>query len=64
MVTSCMIKKVPNSLGNYSCQYVESNKVKVCSFKTFDDGVSYAFLVWGLTKERHLQNSIILERED
>lgn len=62
MVKSCMIKKIPNGCGNYSCQYVEDNKIKVCSFKSYEEGVCYAFFNWGLTKERHLQNSVILEK--
>lgn len=61
MVTSCLIKKVPNKAGNYSCQYVENGKVRVCSFRSYEDGVSYAFFEWNLTKERHLQNSVIME---
>lgn len=61
MVKSCMIKKNPNGVGNFSCQYVEDNKIKVCSFKSYEDAVSYAFFNWNLTKETHLTNSVILE---
>lgn len=62
MVTSCKISKVPNHCGNYSCQYVEDSKIKVCSFRSYEDGVSYAFFNWNLVKETHLQNSVILKR--
>lgn len=63
MVKSCRIKKTSNGVGNYSCQYIEDNKIKVCSFSSYEEGVAYAFFYWNLTKETHLQNSVILERE-
>lgn len=63
MVTSCLIKKVPNKIGNFSCQYVENNKIKVCCFSSYEEGLSYAFFMWGLTKEKHLQYSVVLEKE-
>lgn len=63
MIKSCLIKKYPNKAGNYSCQYVEENKIKICCFKTYEDAITTAYLIWNLTKETHLQNSIILEKE-
>lgn len=63
MIKSAKINKNPNKFGNYSCQYVEDNKIKVCSFKTYEDAITTAFLNWNLTKETQLQNSTILEKE-
>lgn len=63
MVTSCLLKKVPNGVGNYSCTYVEDGKIKVCCFKTYEDGVCYAFFKWNLTKEIHFEKSVQMVKE-
>lgn len=63
MVSSCMIKKVPNFCGNYSCQYVANGKINICSFKLYDDAITYAYVVWGLTNVKEdMKNSIVLGR--
>lgn len=62
MITSALIKKYPNKLGNYQCQYVEDGKFKVCCFKTFEDAITTAFFCWCLPEQQDFENSILLKR--
>lgn len=63
MVESCMIKKTPNFCGNYSCQYIAYGRINVCSFRSYEEAVAYAYDIWGLTKVKmDMRNSIVLGR--
>lgn len=66
LIKSVMIKKNPTYCGSIVCQYVvEGEKLpKLAYFKTYENAVSYFYLECDLTNERHLQNSVILRREE
>lgn len=56
-----LIKKLPNTQGNYSLQYFDLDfKMKVVSFKTLEDGICFINDLSGSKAEIKFEGNIML----
>lgn len=60
---SVKISKVPNGVGNYIAQFYDEEKHRwiIEAWKDYWEAVGYYSIEFNLSKQTHLQKSLILE---